>query len=84
MEASSSEFNYLKDFVEGQGSIREVDRILDSIIKQSHYPASYYVSEMSYYFNVLLESLIQCTSVIKEHVRINNIWDLVFYSKYKV
>ncbi|XP_032678393.1 uncharacterized protein LOC116847472 [Odontomachus brunneus] len=74
MEASSSEFNYLQNFVEGQGSIKEVDRILDNIIKQSHYPVSYYVSEMSYYFGVLSELLIQCTSVIKEH------WDITIIS----
>lgn len=74
MEASSSQFNYLQNFVKGKGSIKEVDRILDSVIKQSYYPASYYVVEISYYFNVLLELLIQYGSLMKEYVRINNIF----------
>ncbi|XP_025157850.1 uncharacterized protein LOC105185035 isoform X2 [Harpegnathos saltator] len=70
MEASSSQFKYLQDFVKGQGSIKEVDRILDSVIKQSNYPGSYYVTQTSYYFSILSESLIQYALIIKEH------WDI--------
>lgn len=84
MEASSSQFEYLQNFVKGQGSIKEVDRILDSVIKQSGYPAAYYVAEISYYFKILLELLIQCALVMKEHVRINNIYIYGFSFIFKV
>lgn len=74
IEASSSQFEYLQNFVNGQGSIREVDRILDNAIKQSEYSACHYMTEMSHYFNLFVnktsEFLMYYLSFMKEHVRI--------------
>ncbi|XP_014481554.1 PREDICTED: uncharacterized protein LOC106747975 isoform X2 [Dinoponera quadriceps] len=67
MEASSSQYEYLQNFVEGQGSIKEVDKILVNVIKPPDYTASHVVTEMFFYFNELLELLIQCASIMKEH-----------------
>ncbi|XP_072761365.1 uncharacterized protein [Anoplolepis gracilipes] len=74
IEASSSEFKYLQNFVNGQGSIREVDRILDKIIKQSDYTACHYMTEMSHYFNLLSEHLINYLLFMKER------WDITIIS----
>lgn len=74
IEASASQFEYLQNFVNGQGSIREVDRILDNAIKQSEYSACHYMSDVSHYFNLFVnkvsEYFIYYLSFMKEHVRI--------------
>lgn len=74
IEASSSQFEYLQNFINGQGSIREVDRILDNAIKQSEYSACHYMAEASYYFNLFTskasDHLTYYLSFMKEHVRI--------------
>ncbi|KAG5306561.1 CLCC1 protein, partial [Acromyrmex insinuator] len=54
IEVFSSELEYLQKFVNGQGSIREVDRILINAITGSEYSARDYMTEASYYFNLLL------------------------------
>ncbi|XP_050451313.1 uncharacterized protein LOC126851411 isoform X1 [Cataglyphis hispanica] len=74
MEASFSQFEYLQNFVDGQGSIREVDRILDNVIKQSDYTTSHYMTEMSYYLNLLSEHMMNCLLIMKEH------WDITIIS----
>lgn len=74
IEVSPSQLKYLQNFVEGQGSIREVDRILDNAIKQSEYSACHYMTEMSHYFHVFAsdasEYFMYYLSLMKEHVRI--------------
>jgi len=74
MEISSSQFEYLQNFLNGQGSIREVDRILINVIKQSEYSTCHYMTEAFYYFNLFVnktsEYLIYYVSFMKEHVRI--------------
>ncbi|XP_067207093.1 uncharacterized protein [Linepithema humile] len=74
IEASSAQFEYLQNFVNNQGSIREVDRILASVISQSQYSACHYMTEASHYFNLLSEYLIHCLFLIKEH------WDITIIS----
>jgi len=70
IEASSSQYVYLQNFVNGQGSIREVDRILGNIIKQSNLSTYQFMAEISYYFNIFSERLMHYISVMKERVRI--------------
>jgi len=74
MEISSSQFEYLQNFLNGQGSIREVDRILINVIKQAKYSTCHYMAEASYYFNLFMnktsEHLMYYASFMKEHVRI--------------
>ncbi|XP_011156525.1 uncharacterized protein LOC105193675 [Solenopsis invicta] len=74
IEASSSQFEYLQNFVNGQGSIREADRILNNAIKQSEYSACHYMAEVSHYFNLFMDKasdyLIYYLSFMKEH------WDI--------
>ncbi|XP_011880489.1 PREDICTED: uncharacterized protein LOC105568987 isoform X2 [Vollenhovia emeryi] len=72
IEAPTSQFEYLQNFVnQGQGSIREVDRILDSAIKQSEYSACHYMTEVSRYFNLFVskasEYFTYCLLFLKEH-----------------
>lgn len=78
IEASSSQFEYLQNFINGQGSIREVDRILDNAIKQSEYSACHYMAEASYYFNLFTskasDHLMYYLSFMKEH------WDITIIS----
>lgn len=68
IEASSSQFEYLQNFVNGQGSIREVDRILGNVIKQPNYTMYHYMADMSHY--LLSEHLMNYLLIMKEHVRI--------------
>ncbi|XP_012063628.1 PREDICTED: uncharacterized protein LOC105626947 [Atta cephalotes] len=84
IEVFSSELEYLQKFVNGQGSIREVDRILINAITGSEYSACDYMAEAFYYFNLLLsktsenliyyisptENLMYYISLIKYH------WDI--------
>jgi len=74
IEISSLQFEYLQSFLNGQGSIREVDRILINVIKQSKYSTYHYMAEASYYFNLFVnktsEHLMYYISFMKEHVRI--------------
>lgn len=73
IEVFSSEFEYLQNFVNGQGSIREVDRILVNTITQSEHSVCDYMADAFYYFNLLLsntEYLTHYTSFMKNHVRI--------------
>jgi len=70
IEASSSQYVYLQNFVNGQGSLREVDRILGNIIKQSNLSTYQFMAEISYYFNIFSEHLMYYVSVMKERVRI--------------
>jgi len=74
IEVSPSQLKYLQNFVDGQGSIREVDRILDNAIKQSEYSACHYITEMSYYFDLFTskasEYLMYYLLLMKEHVSI--------------
>ncbi|XP_071582800.1 uncharacterized protein [Temnothorax nylanderi] len=74
IEASSSQFEYLQNFVNGQGSIREVDRILNNAIKRSAYSACHYMAEASYYFNLFTskasEYLMHYLLLMNEH------WDI--------
>lgn len=74
LEASSAQFEYLQNFVNNQGSIREVDRILSNVIKQSEYSACHYMAEVSHYFNLLSEYLTHCFFLLKEH------WDVTIIS----
>ncbi|EZA62267.1 hypothetical protein DMN91_004227 [Ooceraea biroi] len=74
IEASSSQFEYLQDFVNGQGSMREVDRILGSVIKQSGSSTYQYMAEISHYLNVLSERLMHYVSLMKER------WDVTVIS----
>ncbi|KAH0953030.1 hypothetical protein HN011_000902 [Eciton burchellii] len=74
IEASSSQYVYLQNFVNGQGSIREVDRILGNIIKQSNLSTYQFMAEISYYFNIFLERLMHYVSVMKER------WDVTMIS----
>lgn len=74
VEASFSQFEYLQKFVNGQGSIREVDRILDNVIKQSDYTVCQYMTEMSRYFNLLSEHLMNYLLIMKER------WDIIIIS----
>ncbi|KAG5346699.1 CLCC1 protein, partial [Acromyrmex charruanus] len=69
IEVFSSELEYLQKFVNGQGSIREVDRILINAITGSEYSACDYMAEASYYFNLLLsktENLIYYISPMED------------------
>ncbi|XP_018348354.1 PREDICTED: uncharacterized protein LOC108752180 [Trachymyrmex septentrionalis] len=71
-----SELEYLQKFVKnGQGSIREVDRILTNAIVGSEYSACDYMAEAFHYFNLLLsktsENLMYYISLIKDH------WDRI-------
>lgn len=70
VEASPSQLEYLQNFINGQGSIREVDRILESVIKPPQYSTCHYMAEMSHYFNLLTEHLTYYLSVMKKH------WDI--------
>lgn len=73
IEVFSSEFEYLQNFVNGQGSIREVDRILVNTITQSEHSVCDYMADAFYYFNLLLsntEYLTHYTSFMKNH------WDI--------
>lgn len=72
IEASSSQFEYLQNFVNGQGSIREVDRILDNVIKQPDYTMYHYMADMSRY--LLSEHLMNYLLIMKEH------WDITIIS----
>ncbi|GAB1859285.1 Chloride channel CLIC-like protein 1 [Camponotus japonicus] len=72
IEASSSQFEYLQNFVNGQGSIREVDRILDNVIKQPDYTMYHYMADMSHY--LLSEHLMNYLLIMKEH------WDITIIS----
>ncbi|XP_070161801.1 chloride channel CLIC-like protein 1 isoform X1 [Polyergus mexicanus] len=74
IEASFSQFEYLQNFVNGQGSIREVDRILDNVIKQSDHSMSRYIAEISHYLKLLSKYLINCMLIMKEH------WDITIIS----
>lgn len=75
VEASFSQFEYLQNFIKGQGSIREVDRILDNVIKQqSDYSVCYYMAEMSHYFNLLSKYLMNYLLIMKDH------WDITIIS----
>ncbi|XP_018302355.1 uncharacterized protein [Mycetomoellerius zeteki] len=70
IEVFSSEFEYLQNFVNGQGSIREVDRILVNTITQSEHSVCDYMADAFYYFNLLLsntEYLTHYTSFMKNH-----------------
>lgn len=71
IEASSSQFDYLQKFVNGEGSIREVDRILGSAIKESGLFMYRYMAEISYYFNILSEYFMYNASLMMERVRTN-------------
>ncbi|KAL6259689.1 hypothetical protein P5V15_009605 [Pogonomyrmex californicus] len=68
---SSAQFEYLQNFVNGQGSIREVDRILDDMIKQSEYSTCYYMAEMFHYFDLFVSKIsdhwVHYLSLMKEH-----------------
>ncbi|XP_070161802.1 chloride channel CLIC-like protein 1 isoform X2 [Polyergus mexicanus] len=68
------QFEYLQNFVNGQGSIREVDRILDNVIKQSDHSMSRYIAEISHYLKLLSKYLINCMLIMKEH------WDITIIS----
>ncbi|XP_071636491.1 uncharacterized protein [Temnothorax longispinosus] len=70
IEASSSQFEYLQNFVNGQGSIREVDRILNNAIKRSAYSACDYMAEASYYFNLFTSKASEYLMLMNEH------WDI--------
>lgn len=70
IEASSSQFDYLQKFVNGEGSIREVDRILGSAIKESGLFMYRYMAEISYYFNILSEYFMYNASLMMER------WDI--------
>ncbi|XP_011691350.1 PREDICTED: uncharacterized protein LOC105452160 [Wasmannia auropunctata] len=78
IEMSSSQLEYLQNFVNGQGSIREVDRILDSAIKRPEYSACHYMAEASHYFNIFAsktsEYWMYYVSLVKEH------WDITIIS----
>lgn len=69
IEASSLQFEYLQNFVKGQGSIREVDRILDSIIQQPDFSAEQFLGEATYYLTLLKDNLMLYLQFVKEHVR---------------
>lgn len=68
IEASSSQFEYLQNFVNGQGSMREVDRILDNVIKHPDYTMYHYMADVSHY--LLSEHLMNYLLIVKERVRI--------------
>ncbi|XP_024891831.1 uncharacterized protein LOC112467431 [Temnothorax curvispinosus] len=77
IEASSSQFEYLRNFVNGQGSIREVDRILKNAIKRPAYSAcdymavfSVFLSGASYYFNLFTSKASEYWTLMNEH------WDI--------
>ncbi|XP_070525065.1 chloride channel CLIC-like protein 1 isoform X2 [Cardiocondyla obscurior] len=78
IDMSSSQFEYLQNFINGQGSIREVDRILDNAIKQSEYSTCHYLAEAAYYFDLFTSKALQywtyCLLFMKEH------WDIPIIS----
>ena len=96
IEVFSSELEYLQKFVNGQGSIREVDRILINAITGSEYSACDYMTEAFYYFNLLLsktsenliyyisptENLMYYISLIKYHVRIFIVYIYIYICIY--
>ncbi|XP_020295016.1 uncharacterized protein LOC109860385 [Pseudomyrmex gracilis] len=80
IEASSLQFEYLQNFVKGQGSIREVDRILDSIIQQPDFSAEQFVAEATYYLTLLKDNLMYYLQFVKEHWNITIISFVVIAS----
>ncbi|KYN03680.1 hypothetical protein ALC62_05376, partial [Cyphomyrmex costatus] len=75
IEVSSLDFEYMQKFVDGQGSIREIDRILKNTIKRSETSICNYMIEASHCFNSFLDKTlmlyIYCKSWIIDH------WDVI-------
>lgn len=89
MEATFSQYKYLQNFVEGEGSIKDVDKILENVIKEPNHILPYYIAvEISYYTNILLTNILKLIPYIimflTDRVRINNIWNMILCSKYEV
>ncbi|XP_029162323.1 uncharacterized protein LOC114933907 [Nylanderia fulva] len=81
VEASLSQLEYLKNFINGQGSIREVDRILDNVIKQqSDYSMCYHMAEISHYCHLLLKYLMNYLLIMKDHWDITIIFLIIVFS----